>query len=224
MSKQNLASSTGKQIFAFKNATTLFVILFIIWGLYRFIFQLPSEVEELVIKPIIWLGATYYFIKKEKSKLETIGVTSKNLFPAIYFALGLGLIFAAEGLLVNFIKYGGFSFKANIGGSGFLTSLGLSFATAISEEVAFRGYIFTRLWASLKSEWTANIITSIIWTAIHIPVTIFVLKYDLSQAFIYLFLTFVFGLGSAFVYARTKNIISPIFLHVLWEWPIILFR
>ncbi len=214
----------NKKLSAFKSATTLFVVLFVIWGLYRFLFQLPDEVEELVIKPIIWVGGTYYFVRREKAKLESIGITYKNLFPAIYFALGLGLVFAAEGLLVNFIKYNGFNFKANLGNTTLLTSLGLSFATAISEEIAFRGYIFTRLWLSLKSEWTANIVTSVAWTAIHIPVTIFVLKYDLSQAFIYLFLTFVFGLGSAFVYARTKNIVSPIFLHVLWEWPIILFR
>ncbi len=213
-----------KKISAFKDATTLFVVLFIVWGLYRFIFQLPNEVEELVIKPIIWIGGTYYFVRREKSKLESIGITSKNLFPAIYFALGLGLIFAAEGLLVNFVKYNGFNFKANIGNTNLLTSLGLSFATAISEEIAFRGYIFTRLWMSLKNEWTANILTSVVWTAIHVPVTVFVLKYDLNQAFVYLFLTFIFGIGSAFVYARTKNIVSPIFLHVLWEWPIILFR
>lgn len=214
----------NKKLSAFKNATVLFVVLFVVWGLYRFIFQLPDEIEELVIKPIIWIGGTYYFIRREKAKLESIGITYKNLFPAIYFALGLGLVFAAEGLLVNFVKYNGFNFKANLGNTNLLTSLGLSFATAISEEIAFRGYIFTRLWLSLKSEWTANIVTSVVWTAIHIPVTIFVLKYDLSQAFVYLFLTFVFGLGSAFVYARTKNIVSPIFLHVLWEWPIILFR
>lgn len=224
MSKQTPTNSISKKISAFKNATIVFVILFIAWGLYRYLIQLPQEVEEFIVKPLIWLGIVYYFVRKEKARLASIGVTTKNLFPAVYFALGLGIVFALEGLLVNLIKYGTLNFNANIGTNNLLLSLVLSFATAISEETAFRGYIFTRLWTSFKSEWTANIITSIAWTTIHIPVTIFVLKYDLNQTFVYLFLTFIFGIGSAFVYARTKNIVSSIFLHVLWEWPIILFR
>lgn len=214
----------NKKISAAKNATILFVFLLLVWGLYRYIFQLPDTIEELVVKPIIWIGGTYYFVRKEKQKLESIGITSKNLFPAIYFAIGLGLIFAVEGILVNFLKYGHLNFQANIGSGSMFVSLGISIATAISEEIAFRGYIFTRLWTALKNEWVANLITSVLWTIIHIPVTVFVLKYSLNEAIIYLFLTFIYGLGAAFIYARTKNIASSIFLHVLWEWPINLFR
>jgi len=40
----------------------------------------------------------------------------------------------------------------------------------------------------------------------------------------YFLLTTLFGIGSAFVFARTRNVFSSILLHVLWEWPIILFR
>jgi membrane protease YdiL (CAAX protease family) len=35
---------------------------------------------------------------------------------------------------------------------------------------------------------------------------------------------FLFSIGTTFVFLRTKNIIAPILLHVLWQWPIILFR
>jgi membrane protease YdiL (CAAX protease family) len=31
-------------------------------------------------------------------------------------------------------------------------------------------------------------------------------------------------MGSAFIFSRTKNIWGSILLHVLWAWPIILFR
>jgi len=105
-----------------------------------------------------------------------------------------------------------------------VTSLGLSFATALSEEVAFRGYLFNRVWYVLKNEWSANLITSVLWAAVHVPITFFVWKLDASAAGLYLLLTAIFGVGSAFVFARTKNIFSSILLHVLWEWPIILFR
>ncbi|MCX6703897.1 MAG: CPBP family glutamic-type intramembrane protease, partial [Candidatus Woesebacteria bacterium] len=81
-----------------------------------------------------------------------------------------------------------------------------------------------RLLLALKSELSANIIQTILWTAIHIPIAFFVWGYTLSQGMVYLFLTAVFGLGSAFIFGRTKNITGSVLLHVLWEWPIILFR
>lgn len=210
---------------SFKNAIYLATYLLIVWGFYRFLFKLPDEIEELIIKPVLWIIPVFYLVNKEKESLESIGITFKNLFPAVYYALGLGAFFVIEALIVNFLKYGGqFNLGANIGTLPLLPALGLSFATAISEELAFRGYIFTRVWNYIKNELYANLFTSIFWALIHVPVTIFVWKLDLSAALIYLFLTTLFGIGSAFVFARSKNIVSPILLHVLWQWPIILFR
>lgn len=209
----------------FKRAVILAVYLLIVWGFFRFLFQLPEAVEELVIKPIIWLLPVIYLVKKERLGLESLGITFKNLFPAVYYALGLGAFFVLEALVVNYLKYGGeFNLAANVGAMPLLPALGLSFATAISEEITFRGYIFTRVWKFIGKEVPANLLTSLFWAMIHVPITIFVWKLNLSASLIYLFLTTLFGVGSAFVYARTKNIISPILLHVLWQWPIILFR
>lgn len=193
-------------------------------GLFRFLFQLPDGVTELAIKPIIWLIPIFYILYKEKSNLSSIGINLKNFFPAVYLSLGLGSVFVIEGLLSNYLKYGHFNFGANIGSTPLLPSLGLSFATAFSEETAFRGYIYNRLATVLRGEWGANVIQTILWTAIHVPIAFFVSNYTLPQALIYLFITAVFGMGSAFIFSRTKNVFGSIFLHVLWEWPIILFR
>lgn len=210
---------------SFKYAVGLAVYLLIVWGFYRFLFKLPDEIEELIIKPLFWLIPVTYLVRKERQGLESLGITYKNLFPAVYYALGLGAFFVLEAALINFFKYGGqFNLGANIGSMALLPAFGLTFATAISEEIAFRGYIFTRVWKFIGNEVYANLITSFFWAMIHVPVTIFVWKLDLSAALVYLFLTTLFGIGSSFVYARTKNIISPILLHVLWQWPIILFR
>lgn len=207
-----------------KNVTIYSVYLILVWAFYRFLFRLPDQIEEFVIKPIIWLAPLIWFAKKERMGFSSLGLTFKKLFPAVYLSIGLGAIFVAEGLLSNYLKYGGFNFGANIGNNAFIASLGLSFVTAFSEETAFRGYIFGRLLMTLKSELVANIIQTLLWTAIHIPIAFFVWGYNLSQGLVYLFLTAVFGLGSAFIFARTKNITGSVLLHVLWEWPIILFR
>jgi membrane protease YdiL (CAAX protease family) len=52
----------------------------------------------------------------------------------------------------------------------------------------------------------------------------FVWNLDFSAGVSYLFITAIFGFGSAFLFAKTGNVASSILLHVLWEWPIILFR
>ena len=213
-----------KKELVIKNTIIYIVYLFLVWGLYRFLFKFPDEVEELFIKPIIWLLPLIYFLKKEKQGISSLGVTSKNLFPAVYFALGLGAFFVIEAVIINFVKYQGLNFSANIGQATLLVSLGLSFATALTEELVFRGYIFNRVWWLLGKEWPANIITSFFWALIHLPITIFVWKLSPEASLTYFVLTMIFGMGSAFVFARTKNIFSSILLHVLWEWPIILFR
>ncbi len=209
---------------AIKNVTVYGAYLILIWGFYRFLFQFPEGVEELVIKPILWLLPLIYIIRKEGNGFSSLGFTFKNFFPAIYFSIGLGIIFVIEALLANYTKYSGFNFGANVGTSPLFVALGFSFATAFSEETAFRGYIFSRLSFAFKNEFMANIVQTILWVAIHVPIAFFIWKLGLSAGILYLILTAVVGFGSAFVFARTGNIIGPIFLHVLWEWPIILFR
>jgi len=213
-----------KKEIAIRHSTILATYLLIVWGFYRFLFKLPEEIEELLIKPVIWLGPVFFLVKKEKLGLSSLGITTKNLFPAIYLALILGIIFAVEGMIINFVKYGGVSFAANIGNTPLLIALGFSFATAISEEITFRGYLFNRVLHALGSEFQAIVITSIIWALIHVPIAVFWWKLSPAATLGYLVLTTVFGIGSSFVFAKTKNVSSSILLHVLWEWPIILFR
>ena len=207
-----------------KNATIYVTYLLIVWCFYRFLFKLPDNIEELIVKPIIWLVPIFFLLKREKLGLASVGITLKNLFPAIYLSLGLGALFVMEALIVNFLKYGGFNFGANVGSAPFTATLGLSFATAVSEETAFRGYLFSRVTIALKNEWLANILTGIAWTAIHVPIAFLVWNLGLSAGIVYLLITAIFGLGSAFLFAKTGNLASSILLHILWEWPIILFR
>ncbi len=212
------------QVEILKNVTVYASYLIVFWAFYRFLFRLPDNVEELVVKPIVWLLPLIIILRKEKNGLGSLGITFKNFFASVYLSLGLGAVFVAEALLTNYLKYGGFNFGANIGSLPLLPSLGLSFATAFSEETAFRGYIFNRLSQVLKNDVTANIVQTILWTAIHVPIAFFVLKMGMVPGIVYLLITAIFGLGSAFVFGRTKNVFGSIFLHVLWEWPIILFR
>src|SRR3989344_2634815 len=154
---------------ALKNSTILASYLVIVWGFYRFLFKLPEEVEDLLIKPLMWLVPVFILTRGEKLGLSSLGVTLKNLFPSVYLSLALGVFFALTGVLVNYVKYQSVNFGANIGETTFFTALFLSFATGVTEEITFRGYIFNRVWYALGNEWKANYLVSIVWVLVHVP-------------------------------------------------------
>lgn len=210
-----------------KHVFSLFSLIFVLWAIYRYFPEfLPTWVEELFLKPLVWLVPTFWIVKEiEKEKLSSLGFTKKNLARSCYWGIGLGIVFALEGLLTNIVKYRGLHLIAlDYTPLAFLGAVALSFVTAFSEETVFRGYIFTRLWRIWKSEWLANIVSAFLFTLIYLPVGIFVLSYRPLVMLAYLFFVFIYGFGSAFVFARTENIVSSILLHVFWSWPIILFR
>lgn len=215
-----------KETLSVKHVLALFSFIFIFWAFYRYFPEPPAWVSELILKPIVWLLPTFWLVRKiEKQPLTSLGLTKKNLFPAAYWGIGLGLVFALEGLLTHILKYRGFqliSLERSFG--QFLGLVLISFATAFSEELVFRGYIFNRLWQIWKKEWLANIVTAFLFVLIHLPIGIFVLGYRPLTMIAYLFFVFAFGFGSAFVFARSGNLIASILLHVFWSWPIILFR
>lgn len=210
-----------------RNIVSIYAFIFVVWGFYRLLVRLPETLEEMVLKPLIWLGPLYWILYKERQGISSLGWTTKNLFKSIYLAIGLGILFAVEGMLVNSIKHGGsFNFLESLPqleNSTLVGALWISLATAVSEETVFRGFIFNRL-SKIIGEWSASILTSAGWAVVHLPIVVFVFKYDATQVISFLFLSFLFGIASCFVFSKTKNIISSVLLHVFWEWPIILFR
>jgi membrane protease YdiL (CAAX protease family) len=211
-----------------KHVLSLYCFVFAFWSLYRYFPEnvFPLWVEELILKPLIWLTPTFWLVLKvEKEQLSSLGITKKNLFPALYWGIGLGIVFAAEGLITNIVKYRGLQLpELNYSSFELVGMVFLSLATAFSEETVFRGYIFTRLWRLGKNEWLANLISSFLFALIHLPIGLFVLSYTPTVMLAYLFFVFIFGFGSAFVFARSENLVSSILLHSFWSWPIILFR
>lgn len=209
-----------------KHVLALFSFVFILWTFYRYLPESPIWFSELVLKPVIWLLPTFWLIRKiEKQPLSSIGITKKNLLPAFYWGIGLGFAFVLEGLLTNILVYRGFRLAASeFSLLNFSGAIVLSFATAISEEIVFRGYIFNRLRQIWKKEWRANLLSSLLFVLIYLPVGIFVLGYTPWLMLVYLVFVFIFGLASGFVFSRTGNILASILLHVFWSWPVIFFR
>lgn len=203
----------------------LYLFIFALWGLYRLIFRLPENVEEIILKPLIWLIPTFYIVFKiEKKGFSSLGYSLNTLKLGILRGLEFGLLFLVVGLSLNYLRYGQFSLLNLPTKEIFLPSLLLSFITAISEETVFRGYIMSRLRDVLKSWGGSNFVTSIGYTLIHLPIIIFVFHYSLPQIFIFLTLIFLTSLGSGLLYSWTGSIWSSILVHVFWSWPIVFLK
>lgn len=216
-----------QQKLSLKHVFALVSFIFVIWSLYRYLPQiLPLWAEELILKPLFWLLPTFWLVRKiEKQPFSSLGFNNKRIFPAIYWGIGLGLVFAFEGLLTNIFKYKGLNLVSlDYSPLVFLGVFLISLVTAFSEETVFRGYLFNRLWQIWGNEGLANVVSSFLFTLVHLPMGLFVLGYSPLVLFAYLFFVFIFAFGSAFVFGRTKNIISSILLHLFWSWPIVLFR
>lgn len=201
----------------------LYLIIFVLWGLYRLLFRLPSDIEEIILKPIIWLIPTFYIVfYLEKKGLDSLGYSVKNFGKDVLRGLEFGVMFLIVGLSLNYLQNGSFSLQDFPAREVFLPALLLSFITAISEETVFRGYIMNRLNTILKNMTLANLVTSFGFCLVHLPITIFVYHYNLPQIFIFLLLIFLTSLGSGLAFSRTKTIWASILIHVFWAWPTIL--
>ena len=93
-------------------------------------FRFSETLEELYIKPVIWLLPLLYIVPKDKLKFSDLGITLKNLFPSMYLSLALGVGFAFLGLLANFAKYGA-KFYLKLLGAGAIILAAVAIAALI---------------------------------------------------------------------------------------------
>lgn len=211
---------------SFKRPLLVWVILLLIWTIYRYFFHLPEEIDEFLVKPVVWLGFIIYIVRiVEKRSLSTIGWVKEKFFENVYLGWGIGAFFAFEGLFANASKYRGLLFVP-MGLS--LFDLGkmilLSLVTGLIEETVFRGYIFTRLEQFLKNEMLANIISSLMFALIHMPIAIFILKFEFWSLISYSLILFLLGFANCFLFKKTRSIVAPTMSHTFWNMAVMLFR
>lgn len=213
-----------------KHIISYYAFILVAWGFFRALIRLPEPIEELILKPLIWILPLVFILKKEGAGLESLGWTTKGLLKSIFYivvaggliyegvVISLGLIFEDNldniNLLSNFAKHK----------DVLLSGLALSVVTAVIEETVFRGFIFNRLHKILSNELVASVISSAAWVAIHMPIFIFVYKLSPDNLIFRGLLSTVFAVASAYLFARTKNIVPSVFLHIFWPWVLILLK
>lgn len=198
----------------------------IVWALYRYFFRLPEWADEFIFKPLVFLFPVLWYVRRrEKRSLESIGLTTKNIFTSIYIGLGFGFIFALEGIAANAIKYGRLELLPNTPfeelGIGMM--IFLSLATALSEEVLSRGFVFTRIMEKTKSLPYAALMSSLMFVFLHVPILVTGLKLHGITLILFFVTDFVLAFANSLLVYNTGSLIAPILVHIFWNMTVALY-
>ncbi len=196
------------------------------WAFYRYFFRLPEWADEFIVKPLVFvLPVLWYVLKKEKRGLDSIGISATNLFTSIYIGLGFGFVFAIEGLAANAVKYGKLEIMpiAAFREYGLGMLILLSAATAISEELLSRGFVFTRLMEGKKNLWYAALISTLMFVVLHIPILAFSLKLEGAALVMFFITDFVLGFANSLLLFNTGSLVAPILVHIFWNMTVALY-
>lgn len=195
------------------------------WSLYRYFFRLPEWTDELIFKPMVFVLPVLWYVRKiEKRPLSSIGITGKNFFQSLYIGLGFGAVFALEGLVAHAIKYGNLDVNpiAAFQQYGFFL-LFLSLATACSEELLSRGFVFGRIYEKNKNLLNSALIGAALFLFLHVPMLVTINRLQGPTLILFFVTDFILALANSMLFASTGSLVAPIFVHIFWNMTVALY-
>jgi membrane protease YdiL (CAAX protease family) len=177
------------------------LLVLVLWSSYRLLFPENLLLDEMLLKPLIWLFPVYIV-----TRFKNLGYSSKNIYKNIIIGLSVGLLLSLERIFVGHLKPE-FSFV-------FILS---ALFTAITEEIFFRGYLLNRWLRYFKKPYLALILNGLYFTLTHVPIAYFVFHYSGIYLFSYLVANFIFGFVDVILFYKTKSIFAPIANHFVWN-------
>ena len=203
----------------------LWAWILLTWSLYRYFFTLPEWADEFIVKPLVFVVPVLWFvIKKEKRTLASIGITTKNITRSLYIGIAFGLVFAVEGLAVHVVKYKTFNVNpiAVFGTYGFFLII-LSLATAFSEELLNRGFLFTRIYEKTKNLLYASLLGALLFVLLHIPILVTANKLQGTTLVLFFVTDIILACANSMLFVTTGSLVAPILVHVFWNMTVALY-
>lgn len=204
----------------------LWAWILLVWSVYRYFFHLPETVDEFIFKPLIFVAPVlYYVLKIEKRPLSSIGITLQNFFPSLYAGFGIGFLFAVEGILANYVKYGQLTISPikAFQQYGFFLIV-VSLATAFSEELLGRGFLFSRFYEKSKENLVyAAVYSSFMFLSLHVPILLTSLKYQGVTLVMFFATSIAISFANAILFRYTKSLVGPMLVHLFWNMTVALY-
>ncbi|MCX6791459.1 MAG: CPBP family intramembrane metalloprotease [Candidatus Gottesmanbacteria bacterium] len=203
----------------------LWAWILLAWSLYRYFLKLPEWADEFIFKPLVFVAPVIWYVRnKEKEGLATLGFTRRNFFTSVYIGLGFGVVFALEGLVTHVIKYGTWDVNpiAAFQQYGFFLIL-LSLATACTEELLSRGFVFNRLYEKTKNLAYSSVVSSVMFVLLHVPILVTMTKLQGTTLVLFLVTDLVLGIANSLLYYNTGSLVAPILVHIFWNMTVALY-
>ena len=200
---------------------------YLIYMVYLTVFvDFETEITHWITLVLLPLGLLYGVQRKLlsppslKRTFSSVGLTKKGLKNGFPWAFLIGLLMIPAQLL--FSRQRETIWDLLTSGKFFLLFpivFLLMFLTAgFTEEFFFRGILQTRFTLLLRSDFRAVLLTSFLFAVYHLPYAYLLEQWpshgNLQLALITVFVEgFPTGIVLGFLYARSKNLLAPIFLH-----------
>lgn len=183
-----------------------FIVAFIVltlWTFYRLNFAEKLLIDEILIKPLIWLTPV---MLATKFNFSSLGFSKKSILKNISLGLFVGLVLSLERVFLKHLPFQ-FSFAIIIS----------AFFTAVTEEIFFRGYLLNRWLKLFSSPIVAMVINGLFFTLTHVPIALFIFHYFGYDLFTYLLVNFVSGFVDVILFYYTKSTYTTIGNHFVWN-------
>jgi membrane protease YdiL (CAAX protease family) len=195
---------------------TAWGLIVILWSLYRANIHGSVWLDECLVKPLLFILPVYYCLvfQLKTSFCQGLGFTPKKLKVELLFAVSLGLLVLGLGLLLFFSSKG----SARIVDSGKLfwpNLLGLfilSGASAVSEEIVGRGFLFNQLLIRGGNFFTSLFLSSILFFVLYLP-TILATNTNGNVLFINLIINLLLSFMLGILFYLRRNIYNTIIFH-----------
>lgn len=197
-----------------KQSLVLFIFILGAWTVFRWLVPTEAVTDEFVVKPLLFIVPTIYLLYREKQPLSFLGISSIKLLNAILWGCAAGIFLIGYSILIN-------TFKGQVPHLQLHTNWALgaatALATAISEEIVFRGYILNKIRQTTQSIWLAVGVSTIFFVIVHLPRSILVLHLTWSAIAVYCVLLTFLGAINGLLMWKTKNIAASLTTHTLWN-------
>ncbi|MFC1751276.1 type II CAAX prenyl endopeptidase Rce1 family protein, partial [Pseudomonadota bacterium] len=197
--------SNKRKLVDLHRVTSIYVFVFVVWGLYRLLFRLPEWFEETVLKALVFgMPVMLVVYKLEKKDWSQLGMVTRGLLSSLYFGLLFGLWLAVLGNIMAFLRDGGVRFNPDMTVAAFGDLMLLGLVTAFWEQLLFMGYFLPRVVKDIGSELAGVALVALMFALLHVPIQV-AQGVELPQIIIRFILLYSLGFGNGVLYLRLKN-------------------
>lgn len=193
-------------------------IIVIVWSIFRSNFFPPMWFSELIAKPLIFLLPVYWYVKGDKKKgsiLSRLGFPKKGLWREIGLTILLMLLIAGFGLISIYTSS---NIKVLFVNRFDLMKIGtlflLAIASAFSEEIVGRGFLFNYLYKYSKHFLLSLFVSSTLFFILYLPGAL-TLNLGGQDLLLNLILNFALSFITGISFYMRKNIVPAIGVHAM---------